>query len=98
MANKYTTLKNIEGYKTLDLNKYLIEQQDKLNDVKKQFGSPNNNGAYTDKTESAFFNAKEREIREQQQFIQKWIRSMGIADDYLGNLDIQLMVSDKETA
>lgn len=96
MANKYTTLKNVEGYKTLDLNKYLIEQQDKLDDVKKQFGTPNNNGAYTDKTENAFFNAKEKEIQEQQQYIQRWIRSMGINWDSVGNLDIQLMVSERE--
>lgn len=96
MANKYTTLKNVEGYKTLDLNKYLIEQQDKLDDVKKQFGTPNNNGAYTDKTENAFFNAKEKEIQEQQQYIQRWIRSMGITWDSVGNLDIQLMVSERE--
>jgi len=98
MANKYTTQKILEGYKTLDLNKYLKNQQDKLQEVRNEFGTPNANGAIIDKTESAFFNTKDREIIQQQKFIERWVKSMGIQEEHIGNLEIILMVSEEETA
>ena len=90
MANKYTTLKNLEGYTTLDLNKHILDQQNKLFEFQQQF-----NGQTS--TDEKFFKAKEDDIRQQEDMINSWIKVLGVKHSY--KLDVHLMVSEPgETA
>ena len=95
MANKYETIEVLKGNKVLNLKEYLLEQQEKLRQVKKEFSNPNRNGALTDKTESAFFHAKEKQIDEQKIYIQKWLTHMDLTD-YFENYEITLVVAQKK--
>ena len=94
MANKYETMEALKGNKVLNLNDYLEQQQDRLSEIKREFSTPNRNGALTDKTENAFFNAKEKEIEEQKKYIEKWLKHMGFTD-YIGNYQVSLLVVEK---
>ena len=89
MANKYTTLKNLEGYKTLDLNEHITIQQNKLSEFKQQF-----NGQTS--TDEKFFKAKEDYIKQQQDMIDSWIKLLGVEHNYKTTLDVHLMVSESE--
>ena len=95
MANKFETLEALKGSKILNLNDYLTTQQDRLSEIKREFTTPNRNGAITDKTENAFFIAKEKELEEQKKFIERWLKHMELSD-YIGNYDISLMVVEKK--
>ena len=88
MANKYTTLKNIEGYKTLDLMEHIRKQEDALYLFKQQFDDQTG-------TDAKFFKSKEDAIRQQRDLINVWIEQLGIKNNY--NLDVQSMVSEKES-
>lgn len=94
MANKYETMEALKGNKILNLNDYLTAQQDRLAEIKREFSTPNKNGLLTDKTENAFFNAKEKEIEEQKKYIEKWLKHMDLTD-YMGNYQISLLVVEK---
>ena len=89
MANKYTTLKNLEGYKTLDLTKHILDQQNKLFEFQQQFDSKTG-------TDEKFFKAKEDYIKQQKDMIDSWIKLLGVKDNYKTTLDVHLMVSEKE--
>jgi hypothetical protein len=95
MANKFETLEALKGSKILNLNDYLTNQQDRLSEIKREFTTPNRNGAINDKTENAFFNAKEQELEAQKKFIERWLKHMELSD-YIGNYDISLMVVEKK--
>ena len=95
MANKFETLEALKGSKILNLNDYLTNQQDRLSEIKREFTTPNRNGAINDKIENAFFNAKEIELEEQKKFIERWLKHMELTD-YIGNYDISLMVVEKK--
>ena len=87
--NKYTTLKNIEGYKTLDLNEHIRKQRDDLFDFKQQFNSKT-------PQDEKFFKAKEDAIKQQQDLINVWLEELGIKNNF--KLDVHLMVSEREKA
>jgi hypothetical protein len=91
--SKYETKAILEGAKTFDVRQYLRDRQDKLYEMKREFSSPNRNGALTDKTESAFFSAKEKEIKDQQAMVEDWLKSMDLPG-YIGEYQITLLVTE----
>ena len=87
MANQYTTLKNLEGYKTLDLKQHLLDQENTLYKFQQQFNDQT-------ATDEKFFKAKEEHIRQQRDMIESWIKLLTKGNFH--NMDVHLMVSEKD--